>query len=59
MGQSISINRNNVYKTHRFSDNMYIKLNKRVNQNEATLYENCFKTTMEPIFEDNTKYTYI
>ena len=53
MGQSISINKNNIHKTHRFTDKMYEKLNYCVSKNYATTYEKYFAKTMEPVFENN------
>lgn len=53
MGQSISINKNNIHKTHRFTDRMYEKLNYCVSKNYATTYEVQFRNTMKPVFENN------
>ena len=52
MGQTMSINKNNIHKTHRFTDNMYGKLNYYVSKNYATAYEKYFTKTMEPVFEN-------
>jgi hypothetical protein len=51
MGQTISIHKKNIYKTHRFTDKMYIKLNDSVYRNRATPYEIHFKNTIQPVFE--------
>ena len=40
MGQTISINKNNIHKTHRFNDKMYEKLDHYVNNNNATFLRN-------------------
>ena len=53
MGQTISINKGNIHKTHRFTDEMYEKLDCRVNDNNATIYEKQFRNTMKPVFENN------
>jgi len=52
MGQTISINKRNIHKTHRFTDKMYEKLNYYVSKNYATTYEKHFAKTMEPVFEN-------
>lgn len=53
MGQTISINKRNIHKTHRFTDKMYEKLNHYVSKNYATTYEKHFAKTMKPVFENN------
>lgn len=55
MGQSISIsiNKYNIHKTHRFTDKMYKKLKSKVNNQNANIYETFFIDAMEPIFENN------
>ena len=54
MGQIISINKNNLYKTHRFTDNMYVKFNEQVDKNEkSNMFELHFRDTMKPVFENN------
>ena len=52
MGQTISINKRNIHKTHRFTDKMYEKLNYYVSKNYVTTYEKHFAETMEPVFEN-------
>ena len=52
MGQTISINKRNIHKTHRFTDKMYEKLNYYVSKNYVTTYEKHFAKTMEPVFEN-------
>ena len=52
MGQTISITKGNIHKTHRFTDEMYEKLDCRVNDNNATTYEEQFRNTMKPVFEN-------
>lgn len=52
MGQTISINKRNIHKTHRFTDKMYEKLNYYVSKNYVTTYEKYFAKTMEPVFEN-------
>ena len=52
MGQTMSINKNNIHKTHRFTDKMYEKLNQYVSKKYATTYEKRFAKTMEPVFEN-------
>ena len=52
MGQTISINKNNIHKTHRFTDKMYEKLNYYVSKKYATTYEKHFAETMGPVFEN-------
>ena len=51
MGQTISINKKNIHKTHRFNDKLYSKLDYYVSKNYATYYEKLFAKTMKPVFE--------
>jgi hypothetical protein len=53
MGQSISINKYNIHKTHRFTDKMYKELKSKVNKENANIYETCFIDAMEPVFKNN------
>jgi hypothetical protein len=54
MGQTISINKNNIHKTHRFTDKMYITLSLLVDRNYANNYEKQFINTMKPVYENNS-----
>lgn len=42
-----------MYKTHRFNDKMYKKLDHYVNNNKATIYEEQFRNVMKPVFENS------
>ena len=53
MGQTISINKNTIHKTHRFNDKMYEKLDNCVNNKKATFYEEQFRNVIKPVFENN------
>lgn len=51
MGQNISVNKYNVHKTHRFTDDMYVKLSTMVNIHYATSYETYYRDTMKPVYD--------
>ena len=51
MGQTISITKHNAHKTHRFTDKMYNKLYRKIEENTATFYEQYFIDAMYPVFE--------
>lgn len=53
MGQSMSINKYNIHKTHRFTDKMYENLKSKVNNKNPNFYEIFFIDAMKPIFENN------